>query len=194
MATTHSEEYHWYSKVFSPTAAMQFPDSRPWDHEIELLPDAPPTLDCKVYHLSYGEQIALEEFLKEHLSKGYIHQSNHPYASPFLFVKKKDGKLRPVQDYRQLNKSTVRNIPLLLIKELIIQLSKKKWFTKFDVWWGYNNVCIKNGDQWKAAFKTNKGLFKPTVMFFDLTNSSATFQTMMDKLFKLKIATERVII
>ena len=128
------EEYHRYSKVFSPTAAMRFPDSRPWDHEIELLPDAPPTLDCKVYPLSYGEQITLEEFLKEHLSKGYIRRSNSPYASPFFFVKKKDGKLRPVQDYCQLNKWTVRNTyPLPLIKELIIRLSKKKWFTKFDV-------------------------------------------------------------
>ena len=113
---------------------MQFSDSRPWDHEIELLPHAPPTLDCKVYPLSYSEQIALEEFLKEHLSKGYICQSNSPYASPFFFVKKKDGKLQPVQDYRQLNKWTVINTyPLPLIKELIIQLSKKKWFTKFNV-------------------------------------------------------------
>ena len=60
--------------------------------------------------------------------------------------------------------------------------------------WGYNNVRIKDGDQWKAAFKMNKGLFEPTVMFFGLTNSPATFQTMMDELFKLEIATGRVII
>ena len=174
---------------------MRFPESRPWDHEIELLPDAPSTLDCKVYPLSYGEQIALEEFLEEHLDKGYIRRSNSPYASPFFFVKKKDGKLRPVQDYRQLNKWTVRNTyPLPLIKELIIRLAKKKWFTKFDVRWGYNNVRIKDGDQWKAAFKTNKGLFEPTVMFFGLNNSPATFQTMMNELFKYEIATGNVII
>jgi len=51
---------------------------------------------------------------------------------------------------------------------------------KFDVHWGYNNICIKEGDEWKAAFKTSNGLFEPTVMFFGLTNSPATFQTMVD--------------
>jgi hypothetical protein len=100
-----------------------------------------------------------------------------------------------VQDYRALNEVTVRNTyPLPLIKELINQLVGKTWFTKFDVRWGYNNVRIKNGDQWKAAFKTNKGLFEPTVMFFGLTNSPATFQTMMDEIFKDKVATGDVII
>jgi Reverse transcriptase (RNA-dependent DNA polymerase) len=56
-------------------------------------------------------------------------------------------------------------------------------FTKFDIRWGYNNVRIKQGDEWKAAFITNHGLFKPTVMFFGLTNSLATFQMMMDAIF-----------
>ncbi len=56
------------------------------------------------------------------------------------------------------------------------------------VTWGYNNVHIKKGDKWKAAFKTSKGLFKPTVMFFGLTNSLATFQSMMDDIFQEEIA------
>ena len=84
--------------------------------------------------------------------------------------------------------------PLPLIKELIKQLVKKQWFTKFDIRWGYNNVRIKDGDQWKATFKTNRGLFEPTVMFFGLTNSPATFQTMMDEIFKEEVATGDVII
>jgi hypothetical protein len=53
-------------------------------------------------------------------------------------------------------------------------------FTKFDVRWGYNNIWIKPGDEWKAAFLTPEGLFEPTVMFFRLTNSPATFQMMMN--------------
>ena len=57
-----------------------------------------------------------------------------------------------------------------------------------DVRWGYNNVRIKDGDQWKAAFKTNKGLYEPNVMFFGLTNSPATFQTMMDDIFREEVA------
>lgn len=64
------------------------------------------------------------------------------------------------------------------------KLKGVKVFTKLDLRWGYNNVRIKDGDEWKAAFKTNRGLFKPTVMFFGLCNSPATFQTMMDELFK----------
>ena len=59
-----------------------------------------------------------------------------------------------------------------------------KYFTKLNVRWGYNNIQIKDGDQWKAAFKTNQGLFEPTVMFFGMCNSPATFQSMMDTTFK----------
>ena len=188
-------EYRIYSKVFCEKEATRFPASRPWDHAIELLPDAPNTLDCKVYPLAPAEQIALEEFLNDHLKKGYIRRSFSPYASPFFFVKKKDGKRRPVQDYRRLNMYTVRNkYPLPLIKELVTSLSKKNWFTKFDIRSGYNNVRIKKGDEWKAAFKTNKGLFEPTVMFFGLTNSPATFQMMMDDIFSHELATGEVVI
>ena len=188
-------EYHRYGKVFSEQEAQRFPKPKPYDHAIDLLPDAPQSLDCKVYPLAPGEQVALDAFLKEHLLKKYVRRSKSPYASPFFFIKKKDGKLRPVQDYRKLNEWTVRNkYPLPLIKELIVRLKDKKWFTKFDVRWGYNNIRIKEGDQWKAAFKTNRGLFEPTVMFFGLTNSPATFQTMMDDVFKDEVATGEVII
>ena len=116
-------------------------------------------------------------------------------ASPFFFVKKKEGSLRPVQDYRYLNSITVKNqYPLPLIPELIDKLKGAKIFSKFDVRWGYNNVRIKEGDEWKAAFKTNRGLFEPTVMFFGLTNSPATFQGMMNELFSDLIDTGHVII
>jgi len=65
---------------------------------------------------------------------------------------------------------------------------------KLDVRWGYNNVRIKEGDEWKAAFITNKGLFEPLVMFFGLTNSPATFQTMMNHLFHGLISKGKVVI
>ena len=65
-----------------------------------------------------------------------------------------------------------------------IKASRAKYFTKFDIRWGYNNVRIKEGDQWKAAFKTNIGLFEPTVMFFGLCNSPATFQAIMNDILK----------
>ena len=71
-----------------------------------------------------------------------------------------------------------------LIPELITKLRRAKYFTKLDVRWGFNNVQIKEGDEWKATFQTNCGLFEPLVMFFGLTNSPATFQTMMDDIFE----------
>jgi hypothetical protein len=70
-----------------------------------------------------------------------------------------------------------------LIPQTIDRLSGCTLFTKFDVWWGYNNVRIKDGDKWKAAFLTPEGLFEPTVMFFGLTNSPATFQMMINMIF-----------
>jgi Reverse transcriptase (RNA-dependent DNA polymerase) len=75
-----------------------------------------------------------------------------------------------------------------LIPKLIDQLSRCSLYTKFDIRWGYNNIRIREGDEWKAAFITNEGLFEPTVMFFGLTNSLATFQTMMNSIFANDIA------
>jgi RNase H-like domain found in reverse transcriptase/Reverse transcriptase (RNA-dependent DNA polymerase)/Integrase zinc binding domain len=112
----------------------------------------------------------------------------HSVTCGFFFVGKKDGKLWPVQDYRKLNEWTIPNhYPLPLITDLIHDLADKKLFTKFDIHWGYNNIRLKEGDEWKAAFKTSKGLFEPTVMFFGLRNSPATFQTMMDEIFRDEI-------
>src|ERR1700720_4361181 len=102
-----------------------------------------------------------------------------PNGGSGVFIKKKDGSLRLVQDYRALNTKTIKNVyPLPLISDLINRLRGARYFTKLDVRWGYNNVRIKEGDEWKAAFRTNRGLFEPLVMFFGLTNSPATFQTM----------------
>ena len=112
---------------------------------------------------------------------GWIRPSKSPQASPFFFVKKKDGKLRPVQDYHYLNEHTVKNAyPLPLVSDLVDNLQQFSCFTKFNVRWGYNNVRIKEGDEWKAAFITPLGLFEPTVMFFGLCGSLPTFQAFMN--------------
>jgi len=92
-------EYKRHHKVFSEEAAQRFPESRIWDHAIELKPGAPSTLPGKIYALSQLELQELAKFVKEHLAKGYIRPSKSPYTAPFFFIKKKDGKLRPVQDY-----------------------------------------------------------------------------------------------
>ncbi|CCM06890.1 uncharacterized protein FIBRA_09200 [Fibroporia radiculosa] len=107
-------------------------------------------------------------------------------ASPFFFVKKKSGDLRPCQDYRKLNDTTIKNAyPIPRVEDLLdhIASAKPTIFTKFDLRAGYNNVRNKEGDEWKGAFITPRGLFEPTVMFFEMTNSPATFQAMMDGIF-----------
>ena len=116
-------------------------------------------------------------------------------ASPFFFVKKKDGSLCPVQDYRKLNEMTVNNCyPLPLIQELIDKLKNSKVFTKMDIQWGYNNIQIKDSDEWKVAFRTNWGSFKPMVMFFGLTNLPAMFQAFMNHILKPLINQGHVIV
>jgi len=96
-------------------------------------------------------------------------------------VGKKDGKKRMVQDYRYLNKGTIKdNYPLPLISDLIDTMETKKVFTKMNLRWGYNNVWIKEGDEWKVAFTTHLGVYEPVVMYFGLTNLPATFQAMIN--------------
>jgi hypothetical protein len=177
------EWYHGYEDVFKKESFDELPPRKHWDHAIELTPGNH-AIDCKVYNLSPDEQYELDAFLEENLKSGHICPSKSPIASPFFFVKKKDGKLRPVQDYRKLNACTIKNqYPLPLIPELINKLKGAKYFTKLDIHWGYNNVCIQEGDEWKAAFLMNRGLYEPLVMFFGLTNSPTTFQTMMNDIF-----------
>jgi transposase InsO family protein len=182
------EYLHEFEDVFSKESFDNLPERKRWDHAIELIPQAI-ARSCKVYPLSREEQGQLDEFLAENLRTGRIRPSKSPMASPVFFIKKKDGSLRLVQDYRALNDLTIKNrYPLPLISELIGQLHDARFFTKLDVRWGYNNIRIKDGDEWKAAFRTNRGLFEPLVMFFGLTNSPATFQTMMDDIFRDLIA------
>ena len=110
-----------------------------------------------------------------------------------FFVRKKDGKKRMVQDYRYLDEWTVKNnYPLPLILDVLENIGTKKVFIKIDLRWGYNNIWIKEGDEWKAAFTMLEGLFKPTVMFFGLTNSPATFQAMMNEMLRDLINTGKV--
>ncbi|KAF9800977.1 hypothetical protein IEO21_10244 [Rhodonia placenta] len=174
------KQYHEFLKVLSKEASERLPERKPYNHAIELVPGYS-TFHSKVYPLSNNEQEELDKFLKEQLAKGYIRESKSPISSPFFFIKKKEGMLRPVQDYRRLNVITVKNCyPLPLIAEMVDKLRGATLFTKFDVRWGYNNIRIKAGDEWKAAFVTNRGLYEPLVMFFGLTNSPVTFQAMMN--------------
>jgi len=183
------KRYHRHGKVFSEEASECFPDRQPWDYAIELKDNTPTSINCCVYPLSPKEKEEQHKFLSQNLHLQWIRHLKSPYASGFFLIRKKDGKFCPVQDYRDLNKWTIPNkYPLPLILELIYDLTEKRLFSKFDICWGYNNICIKEGNEYKAAFKTSEGLFELTVMFFGLTNSPATFQTMMDDIFQEEVA------
>jgi len=100
------------------------------------------------------------------------------------FVAKKDGKRRMVQDSRHINKRTIKDgYPLPLIADILDSVGTKKVFTKLKLYWGYNNMRIKEGNKWKVAFTMHIGSYEPTVMYFRLTNSPATFQTIINNLF-----------
>jgi len=100
-------------------------------------------------------------------------------------VAKKDGTQRIVQNYQHLNQWTIKNgYSLSLIADILDRVGKRKVFTKLDLRWRYNNVRIKEGDKWKTAFTIHIGVYESTVMYFGLTNSLATFQAMMNDLFR----------
>jgi len=143
-----SKEYKNFNDwVFNKAVFEKLPDQSRWDHTIELIPNA--TLkDYKIYLLNVKEQEELDKFLEEHLKSRRIRPSKLPCIAPFFFVKKKDGLLRPVQDYWQLNEAMIKNkYPLPLIQELIDKVWEAWYFTKLDIWWGYNNMRIREGDE-----------------------------------------------
>jgi hypothetical protein len=114
-------------------------------------------------------------------------------ASPVFFIKKKNSELQLIQDYWKLNNITIKNCyPLPLAADIINWLQNAKIFTKFDVCWSYHNVRIRRGNEWKAAFVINQGLFEPKVMFFGLTNLSATFQLLINSIFADLITQDKV--
>jgi len=138
---------------------------------------------AKVYLLSLVKRNSLDIWIDEELRKGYIQPSTSPIAAPFFFVKKHNKSLQPVIDYRALNGITIKNhYPIPRIADLTESLSKASIFTKIDLRWGYNNVCIKEGNEWKTAFITRQGLFEATVIYFGFFNALATFQSMMNNI------------
>jgi len=160
------------------------PTRKIWDHAIDLKETFKPQ-KRRIYSLSKNEREEVQNFINDQLRKGYIRPSKSPQMSPVFFVGKKNGSKRMVIDYRNLNDQTVKNnYPLPLITDLIDNMGSKRVFTKMDLWWGFNNIRTKEGDEWKGAFMTYVGSFELTVMFFGITNSPATFQAMMNEILR----------
>ena len=177
-------QYEEFRDVFEKKNADTLPQHRPYDCGIELQEGAQPPFG-PIYSLSQNELAALREYLDENLAKNFIRHSKSPAGAPILFVKKKDGSLRMCVDYRGLNKVTIKNrYPLPLISGLLDQLGQAKIYTKIDLRGAYNLVRIKEGDEWKTAFRTRYGHFEYNVMPFGLTNAPAIFQHLMNDVFR----------
>ena len=188
------EQYKRFEVIFSETD-IPLPEHRGrLDHEIKLVEGFKPKKGS-IYPLSPKEKEELDAFLKENLACGKIRPSVSPQAAPVFFVAKKDGKKQLIQDYRYLNSHTVVNsYPLPDIKMLLDDLASSSYFAKFDVHWGFTNIRIKAGDEWKAVFITPRGVYEPLVMFFGQTNAPPTFQCYMNETFSQMIRECKLVI
>ncbi|KAK3541689.1 hypothetical protein QTP86_000757 [Hemibagrus guttatus] len=171
--------YSHFRDVFCPRKASKLPPHRPWDCAIDLIPGEP-VPKGRIYSLSIPEEEAMEEYIQEALTQGYIRPSTSPAASSFFFVAKKDGGLRPCIDYRALNQITVKfRYPLPLVPAALERLRGATIFTKLDLRSAYNLIRIREGDEWKTAFVTPTGHYEYLVMPYGLANAPSVFQDFM---------------
>ncbi|KAH0282023.1 hypothetical protein KCU62_g9957, partial [Aureobasidium sp. EXF-3399] len=148
-----------YVDVFSRQSADQLPPHRPQDHGIDLQPGKQPPYS-RARGMSHEELLATKKYLDENLDKGFIRRSSSPAAAPMLLVRKPGGGLRFCVDYRGLNDMTIKNrYPIPLIRETLDKLSRAKYFSKLDIIAAFNNMRIKEGDEWKTAFNTRYGQY-----------------------------------
>jgi hypothetical protein len=177
--------YHRWKHLFEkPTGKQTLPEHKPWDHEIILEEGKTPPF-LPIYGLSEPQLKAVREYIDENLAKGYIRESDSPAGFPILFVPKKDGSLRLCVDYRKLNDMTRKNrYPLPNIQELRDRLAGAKYFTSLDLRDGYYQIRMKEGEEWKTAFRTRYGHYEYTVMPFGLTNAPATFQALINNVLR----------
>jgi len=178
------KEYHDFLPLFSEALAKNLPPYESYDHKIPLREGFTPPIG-PLYPLSKTELEMLKKWLEDNFSKGFIRVSPSPAASLILFVKNNDGTLPLCVDYQGLNEGTIKNrYPLPLLQEMLMQLSKAKYFTCLDIRGAYNLVRIAEVEEWKTAFRTRYGLYESLVMPFGLTNGSADFQALINDILR----------
>ncbi|CAI2192501.1 19107_t:CDS:2, partial [Funneliformis geosporum] len=156
--------------------------------------DLTPLAESNPKQISCAYQVAPleQEFIKEEVDRmlkhNLIQRSESPWVSLVILVRKKNGKLQFCIDYRKLNSVTQRDgHPLPRIDKLLNMFEKAKYFSTLDLASGYWQVAMDPNDQAKIAFITSQELYEFKVMPFGLTNAPATFQRLMNKIFREEI-------
>jgi len=178
------EKFRGQLAIMGKKTADVLPKHQSYDCKIELK-EGETALWGPIYTLSEEELATLREWIKEMLQTGKIRRSTSPAGSPILFVPKPKGRgLRLYVDYHALNRITVPNrYPLPLMQELQDQVQGAQWFTKMDLKNRFNLIRMREGDEWKTAFRTRYSLYEFQVMPFGLTNAPSTFQDRMNHVF-----------
>jgi hypothetical protein len=178
------KQYHEFVDVFKHKTDFKLPPHQSVDHGINLKPGEEPPYK-KGFPMNPEQLKAVKKYIDKELAKGTIEESKSSCASLVLIVRKPNGGLRICVDYRALNALTVKDrYPIPLIKETLKRLSKAKFYTKLDIVTAFNNLRIRQGDEWITAFITRYGLYQYKVMPFGLCNGPASWQRYMNTLFQ----------
>ena len=155
-----------------------------WNYTIDLKKIFKPQKE-RIYSLFKDKREEVQNFINDQLRKGYIRPSKSSQMSLVFFIGKKNRSKRIVIDYHSLNDQTVKNnYLLLLIMDFINNIGSKRVFTKMDLQQGFNNMRIKERDEWKRVFIIYVESFEPMVMFFRMTNLLAIFQAIINEILR----------